>query len=188
MRVGGRESESSQHSIFMQYQRRAEKNGRARSTRSLGRASTGSTCSKGWRDRKMTGNYRGNLINYIHVVAITTFHFQNVSTCTKLKVFHLLFVLFGGFVDVAVDKWGPGLGVTTVTATSTSTGKQLIREQKEGKEGEEGEEVEEVEEEKEEVKESRWNKLWRKKNQEMRKEERGREEGGRKEERIKNSD
>ena len=43
MRVGGRESGSSQHSIFMQYQRRAEKKGRALSTRSLGRASTGST-------------------------------------------------------------------------------------------------------------------------------------------------
>lgn len=46
IRAGGRESGFSQQSISMQYQRRARKKGLALSTRSLGRASTGSTCQR----------------------------------------------------------------------------------------------------------------------------------------------
>ena len=52
MREGGKERDVSQHSMSIQYRRRARKNGRALSTRSLGRASTGSTCRReevqGW--------------------------------------------------------------------------------------------------------------------------------------------
>lgn len=46
MREGGRERGVSQHNMSIQYWRRARKKGRALSTRSLGRASTGSTCRK----------------------------------------------------------------------------------------------------------------------------------------------
>ena len=45
IREGGRVSDSCQHRVSIQYHRREEKKGLARSTRSLGRASTRSTCT-----------------------------------------------------------------------------------------------------------------------------------------------